>query len=180
MTRPPLVRPRTPFAQQAARASWMAPLVAIGFGILTAGSRDDRTTAIVVGGANALIILLGFAFAVVALAGIRRHGREGLLVPALIGLVLNGLLIASMAVTWSAASRIAAARSAQQAGGGGGSGPALSPAAARQARDAEMRRLEQRGADMVRNHPGWLGAADHRGAVFAVTQWANDAELVVE
>jgi len=156
----------------------MAPLIAIGFGIVTAGGRDkDPTMALIIGGANLLIIVLGFAFAIVALVGIRRHGREGIVAPALIGLVLNGLLIASFFATMSAANRLAAARAARQGGGGGGATPGqvLTPAA-----QQEQRRLEQRGADMIRDHPGWLGLAEHRGAAFAVTQWPSGSEFVDE
>jgi hypothetical protein len=40
-----------------------------------------------------LLMLLGFALGLIALFGIRKHGIKGILMPAVIGLILNGLLI---------------------------------------------------------------------------------------
>ena len=48
--------------------------------------------------AAALFLLIGFAFAVIALFGIRKHGTKGILVPGIIGLILNGLLVGAMLV----------------------------------------------------------------------------------
>ena len=40
-----------------------------------------------------LIALIGFVLGVIALFGIRRHGRKGILAPALTGLGINGFLL---------------------------------------------------------------------------------------
>jgi hypothetical protein len=39
------------------------------------------------------LTLVGFVFGIAALFGIRRHGTKGILLPALIGIILNGLII---------------------------------------------------------------------------------------
>lgn len=49
------------------------------------------------------LFLLGFAAAVFALIGIRRHGRKGILIPALIGLLLNGFMLSVWAGNFAAA-----------------------------------------------------------------------------
>ena len=50
----------------------------------------------VLSGTCMLILVLGLIFAIVALCGVR--GRKGILIPAIVGLVLNALLIAAMAM----------------------------------------------------------------------------------
>lgn len=39
-----------------------------------------------------LLIVVGFVFGVVALFGIRAHGKSGVLAPAIVGIIMNGLL----------------------------------------------------------------------------------------
>src|SRR5690349_17388297 len=72
------------FAQQAAKASWMAPIIAIFLGFLANNSNHshDRSGALVVAFANMGLVTIGFALGIVALLGIRRHGRQGVLGPA--------------------------------------------------------------------------------------------------
>ncbi len=87
---------KKPFAVQAAQFSLYAPIVAIVLGCITFGTREKQPTAgLIIGGTNALIILLGFVFGIVALFGMRKHGKEGILVRAIIGVVLNGLFLLS-------------------------------------------------------------------------------------
>jgi hypothetical protein len=43
--------------------------------------------------AAVLFVLIGFAFAGIALFGIRRHGAKGILIPAVVGIVLNGSVL---------------------------------------------------------------------------------------
>jgi hypothetical protein len=90
---PPHVPGKSNFAQQAAKASWMAPVIAIILGFLANNSRD-RSGSLIMAFANMGLITIGFALGIVALLGIRRHGREGVLGPAIIGLVINGLFLA--------------------------------------------------------------------------------------
>ena len=88
---------KPPFAVQAAKASWIAPLLAIGLGIAgttfaSGDSRTDpetlRTIALILGGICAVIVVAGLVFGVTALFGIRKHGVKGILLPAIIGILL--------------------------------------------------------------------------------------------
>lgn len=61
-----------------------------------------RTELLVVGISCQLIVLMGFVFACFALTGIRKRGPEKVAAPAMVGLVLNGLiLVAGLAVVLS-------------------------------------------------------------------------------
>jgi hypothetical protein len=91
-----------PFAFQAAKASWMAPLVAIALGIagnsmLQSGSNlgeegadTIRTGKIIMALIAFAIVLVGVVFGVIALFGIKKHGGKGILLPSIIGLLLSG------------------------------------------------------------------------------------------
>jgi hypothetical protein len=48
--------------------------------------------------AAALFVLIGFTFAVIALFGIRKYGTKGILMPGVIGLILNGVLVGAILV----------------------------------------------------------------------------------
>ena len=98
LTPPPL--PASPgkktFFHQAAQYSLLAPICAIGLGIVINGSitsfnASDRLligwiTAIF----NSLLILSGFIAGIVALTGIWKHGKTGILGKAIIGIVISG------------------------------------------------------------------------------------------
>ena len=88
-------RDRT-FFHQAAKASWVAPLVALLLGFCTLDYRrqpDNRDSALIIGVVNVLLIAGGLVLAIVAFFGIKRHGSEGIVAPAIAGLVINGLLV---------------------------------------------------------------------------------------
>ena len=78
---------------QAARASWMAPLLA--FAIIFFARNIPNKTAIaslIIGGVAYLFYIVGFCCGVYALATMRRTGRSGVLAPAIIGLLISGSL----------------------------------------------------------------------------------------
>jgi hypothetical protein len=94
-------RDATPF-HLAARASYITPILAVVLGMLTTAARGRNlsvTTAMVIGIMNLLILTIGILLAIIALGGMKRHGRPGLLWPATAGLVINlafiGLIAAS-------------------------------------------------------------------------------------
>jgi hypothetical protein len=92
---PPRINPpRTPnpFARQAAKASWISFIFALVFSKLFPHHDPVFMTAV------ALFQLIGFALAVIALFGIRRYGTSGILVPAVIGLILNGIFVVALLV----------------------------------------------------------------------------------
>jgi len=114
MSEPPPLPP--PFAKQAARASWMAPLVAllVGFVATTFMRQQDvdqdlsRVASAVIAG---VAILLGFAGLIsgfIGLSGIPKHGAKGLLIPSALGILLSSaylllVVFASLAVRAMAA-----------------------------------------------------------------------------
>jgi hypothetical protein len=88
---------KEPLAYQAAKASWMAPLIAIGLSIatnvmVTGDSHMEegtvRTVRFAVGLIGVAIVLAGLVFGVIALFGIKQHGAKGILVPSIIGILL--------------------------------------------------------------------------------------------
>ncbi len=82
-----------PWHVQAAKASWIAPLAA-GFMNCAVGRRiDDRTTALAVAAIALAMILAGLAFAAWAIIGAFTKGPRGVLGPAIVGVLLNGLVV---------------------------------------------------------------------------------------
>jgi hypothetical protein len=51
-----------------------------------------------------LLMVVGFMFGVVALFGIRTHGKSGILAPAIVGIIINGLLLFIFVTNFLAAS----------------------------------------------------------------------------
>ncbi|MGH7951000.1 MAG: hypothetical protein ACREFE_03645 [Limisphaerales bacterium] len=81
----------------------MTPFIAIGsyfflFQFLMANGHTTMTTMMLVSLCAVAIIIMGFAFGIVGLAMIRRRQSKGLFTSALIGVVLNGLLFASLVI----------------------------------------------------------------------------------
>src|SRR4051794_38103557 len=94
---PPVPSSRRKFLLELARASWMSVIIAFGINIaLSAAGQSEwtRTISAVVGGSLALT---GLVAGIVALCGVRRHGRQGLLWPAITGVCL-WLLLFGLAV----------------------------------------------------------------------------------
>ena|SRR2546425_10550217 len=92
-TPPPVASNEKPssatFAHQAARASWLGPIVIFllfAFGHQVAAQVVLELIALV-------LIVAGICLGIAALFGIRKHGKKGILAPALVGLILNGLLL---------------------------------------------------------------------------------------
>ena len=89
-----------PFAKQAARASWVAPICVAVLDGATHGVRMDYSNPwrgpIVLGVAVLALVLLvfGLTMGILALFGVKRHGREGILAPAVVGICLNGGILA--------------------------------------------------------------------------------------
>src|SRR6202162_754387 len=82
-------------AQQAAKASWLAPLIVIifNFVIKNASLPASQTRSLVIAVVSLLFYLGGLVLAIYALSQVRSAGRKGGLAPALVGLILNGLFL---------------------------------------------------------------------------------------
>src|SRR5258706_2135371 len=72
-------------AQQAARASWMAPLIVIIFNyvIKNAGLSGSTARALVIGSVSLLLYLADLGFAIYALSPVRAARSQGILAPAI-------------------------------------------------------------------------------------------------
>jgi hypothetical protein len=89
---------KSPFAVQAAKASWIAPLLTILLGFagqaISAGKANTppetvRAVALAIGGISVIIVLAGLMLGILALFGIRKHGIKGILMPSIIGILLS-------------------------------------------------------------------------------------------
>jgi hypothetical protein len=86
--------PTLSFPQQAARASWIAPIIAVGFVMFSHNIPNRGAVAsMIIGSVAFLFYIAGLVLAIIALAGMKKAGRSGVLVPALAGLVINGALV---------------------------------------------------------------------------------------
>ena len=98
-----------------ARASYMAPVLAVAVGMLASALRgrgQSATGGVVVSLINVAILSIGAMLALVSLVGVRRHGSRGIVGPAAVGLTINVLLILVFVATWAQWRRSAATRSA--------------------------------------------------------------------
>ena len=85
---PPL-KSKSTFSHQAARLSWICPLIA--FLVVIVGKQIASQVAM-----DLIVLcftLTGLIFGLIALLGIPRHGWKGIIGPAMAGLVINGLLL---------------------------------------------------------------------------------------
>jgi hypothetical protein len=121
------VVPRTDtIYHQAAKAAWVAPLIMFALSCLITGAmghndQDNRPVRLVQGVLSILLIVGGLACGIVAMCGIRRYGKSGILVPAIVGLLINGLLVSLVGLGFVAGFRSAARARTVVVGGGAGS-----------------------------------------------------------
>jgi hypothetical protein len=110
-TPPAIIPPTTPpplpsaaqtgnsFARQAALFSLLAPFVSIAINVVGHQAvQGNRAGMLVLGGACTLLILLGFILGIVALLGMKKHGRQGILGRAIAGVCINGVIIFLMLI----------------------------------------------------------------------------------
>ncbi len=87
------------FSHQAAKFSWIAPLIVLG--LLTVGKQLGGR--VIVELVCLLLMVLGLLFGLISLFGIGKHGTRGILAPAIIGILINGLLVLIFASNFMAA-----------------------------------------------------------------------------
>jgi hypothetical protein len=75
------------FAYQAAKGSWASSVIV--FFLLVFSSTGARVILELIA---LLLILAGLSLGIIALFGIRKHGTKNILAPALVGIIINGLL----------------------------------------------------------------------------------------
>lgn len=91
---PPTSPEREPFAYQAAKVAFWAPIIAILLGMATQSvMQQSPSSAFVIAGVNGLFLLTGFMMSIIALIGVFKYGPSGLLACGLFGMILSGLML---------------------------------------------------------------------------------------
>lgn len=94
---------RRPLAHQAAVAGLVAPLIAIVTAVLVNSSAPSAGGRVIAGLLASALFVAGLVAAVIALCGMREHGKQGLLGRGVAGVLINGLFVVVLAVsTWTA------------------------------------------------------------------------------
>lgn len=84
---PPLPKTTSPsFSHQSAKVSWICPLLVV-FLLMATKQIGARFIIELVA---FLLFVVGFVFGIIALSGIRKHGKSGILTPAIVGIIING------------------------------------------------------------------------------------------
>jgi hypothetical protein len=156
------------FSQQAAQASWLAPIIAFVLNLFTNAAPDRNLGSsnlylhIIILIINVCLIALGLVFGIVALCGIRRHGKYRILTPAIVGISINGFFILLIAAALMVAG-VARSRASGRARSVGV--PARAPVTVQQARDS------------MEKSPGWVGNTTKDGAFIVVASIGADTPL---
>lgn len=113
---------------QCAKAAWAAPLISIFIGCCAGGalSRVSPMAGLFVGLFQLLLIGAGVGLGIYALTGMKKVGRDGILVPAMVGLTINAIIIllnvVIIVLLLSGAVDLDKMRNSDNSGGGGSGG----------------------------------------------------------
>jgi hypothetical protein len=77
------------FAYQAAQLSWICPIIM--YLILVADKQISSP--MILDLVALMLIVVGLIFGIISLSGISEHGSKGILAPAIVGIIINGLLL---------------------------------------------------------------------------------------
>ena len=99
-------KPIVPFHVQAAKASWMTPLVGIVVFNVVGRIAESRDVSIAIACIAGVTYVVGLAFAVWAIVGAFRKGPSRILIPASFGLLINGFIIFSFIGTFATARQL--------------------------------------------------------------------------
>ncbi|MFT3789191.1 MAG: hypothetical protein QM770_23940 [Tepidisphaeraceae bacterium] len=86
---------------QAAKASWIAPIIAVVLNYLLVASNTGRKTRfeLLLGAViSTVFYAIGLFLSLYALMGVRAHGPVGIRTPAIVGLCINAVLLSVMLV----------------------------------------------------------------------------------
>jgi len=98
----------TAFSHQAAKFSWVCPIIVM----LVMTFTQQIGHRVIIEMISLLLFLVSLVFGIIALFGIRAHGKSGILAPAIAGIIINGLLVVIFVTNFMAAR----ARAQQQRG----------------------------------------------------------------
>jgi hypothetical protein len=92
---------------QAARAAWVAPIIAVLLGQFIGAGQQGILSGAAIAVATVLVLLLGLTFGIIALVGVRKVGRRGVLIPAVVGIAINGLILLCLSALFLSSMRSA-------------------------------------------------------------------------
>ena len=143
------------FYRKAARAAWVAPLVAIALNYCNHANPTPQPPRVqfVFGLIATALILTGFIAGVIALVGAATYRRASIIVPAIIGVSFNGLIILALLMVLHLAGKVSTASAAMRQ---------------RQERIA-LAQGAQEGQTSVMEYGGWVGKLSTASGVVAVT-----------
>lgn len=116
----PAPQKTTSFSHQAAKLSWVCPIAMWGISIFSHGIGSPVVKDLLA----LVLILVGLIFGIVALFGIPKQGMKGIVAPALVGIIINGLLLSIFVTNFMAAR----ARAMQQNSSTTEASPMIAPA----------------------------------------------------
>ena len=117
-----------------------------------------------------LLILGGTGLGIFALFGVRRYGPERILLPAIAGLVLNGIIIVLNIILFTMlfSGKLPFAPKPPSGTGTGNVAPRT------------PQQMQQQGQDAFLGDPGWFGVLQHRGATITLVSIADSSALATE
>jgi hypothetical protein len=129
-------------------------------GILTLGNRNNSPTqAMLIAGINLLLLAIGVVSGFIALAGMRKWGRRGVLIPASFGLAFSGIILGAaiyaVMIQRDLINKQKLTRAQQIV------------AAEKEGQDAALQ-------------PGWFGALNDGELVISIASIPNDTSMVKE
>ena len=83
---------KIPFSKQAAKASWVLPLITLAIMAFSSSILKNASspfTSLLIGGIIILFFLSGIIFSIAGIFGIKKHGSKRILIPSIIGFILN-------------------------------------------------------------------------------------------
>lgn len=85
----------TSFSHRAAKLGWVCPVISLIVFALLIFDRQivARKIIPIIVQVALLLIAVGLIFGIVALFGVSKHGTKGILAPAIVGIIISGLLI---------------------------------------------------------------------------------------
>jgi hypothetical protein len=86
------------FTVQAAKASWIIPIITIGIMVVGRSAFNAQFGALLLGGIIILFLVIGIILGIIGLFGCKRHGPKATVIPSLIGILLNGGLLSLLLI----------------------------------------------------------------------------------
>ena len=145
------------FYRNAAKAAWVAPLIAIAVNYANSPPPKEPHVRLVNGWICFGLILTGLVCGILALRGTATYRRASILVPAIIGVSFNGLVIIALLAVIHLAGKVSTASAAMR------------QQQQQQRLRAEMDEGAREGRQSITEYGGWVGRITTPSAAIGVT-----------